>query len=146
MEVRNMVPSTVLLILRKENQVLLMKRANTGYEDGNYGFPGGHIEKGEHIFSAIIREAKEELGITLKKEDLTIFKVLQRKTADNFYIDFLITCDKWEGTLVNQESEKCDEIVWKDMHALPENVIPFMKNIFKNNSIFCSFGWEDFND
>ena len=66
LEKRNTIPITALLMLRKGNKVLLLRRFNTGYEDGNYCFPGGHVEKGEPIYKAMIREAKEEIGIEIE--------------------------------------------------------------------------------
>ena len=54
-EKRNTVPITALLMLKKANKILLLKRINTGYEDGKFCFPGGHVEKGEPIHEAMIR-------------------------------------------------------------------------------------------
>ncbi len=55
----------VYLILIKENKVLLLKRANTGYEDGNYSLVAGHMDGNETIKQAMIREATEEAGIVM---------------------------------------------------------------------------------
>ena len=44
---------------------LLMKRKNTGSNDGEYELPGGHLEANEDIFDAMIREVKEELLIKI---------------------------------------------------------------------------------
>lgn len=38
-EKRNKVPVTVQIVLQKEDKILLMRRWNTGYEDGKYGLP-----------------------------------------------------------------------------------------------------------
>ena len=64
---------TVALMIIKDNKVLMMKRCNTGYMDGMYGFISGHLEKDESLSSAIIRESTEEVGIVLKEEDLRFF-------------------------------------------------------------------------
>ena len=61
---------TVGLVLIEDNKVLMMKRQNTGYMDGMYALVAGHVEVGESFKAAIIREAKEEVGITLKEENL----------------------------------------------------------------------------
>ena len=53
-----------LLMTKQENgkkQILLSKRKNTGYKDGEYELPGGHLEENEDLYEAMIREAKEEL-------------------------------------------------------------------------------------
>src|SRR5690606_4430322 len=54
-----------VIILSKENQVLLQKRSDVGL----WGIPSGHIEIGETVSEAAIREVKEEtnLDISIKK-------------------------------------------------------------------------------
>ena len=64
-----------LMLTRNNNgkkEILLALRQNTGHHDGDYELPGGHIEANEDIIQAMIREAKEELCIDIKREDLKI--------------------------------------------------------------------------
>ena len=58
-------PVAVHLILKHTGKILLLRRYNTGYEDGNYSVVSGHLEQGETVIQAMIREAKEEAGIDL---------------------------------------------------------------------------------
>ncbi len=101
---------TVQLILKKEDKVLLLRRTNTGFADGRYGFVGGHVEKGEEIKQAMIREAKEELGIDIQEKDLQVKYVMNRKVGEKEYIDFVLTADKWFGKEKIMEPHKCDKI------------------------------------
>jgi len=55
-----------LLIINEKNEILMMKRCNTGYMDGMYGFISGHVEEGETFEQTVVREIKEETGINLK--------------------------------------------------------------------------------
>lgn len=48
-------------------EILLALRKNTGYRDGKYELPGGHVEEGEDLMQAMVREAKEELMIEVKE-------------------------------------------------------------------------------
>ena len=96
-EERNAIPMTALLMLRKENEVLLLRRFNTGYEDGKYCFPGGHVEKGEQIHKAMIREAREEIGIDIEDKNLNLIHIFNRKVKDNAYVDFIFECKEWQG-------------------------------------------------
>ena len=97
LEQRNKITTTALLLLTKDNKILLTRRYNTGYEDEKYSLPGGHVEKGEEVRNAAIREAYEELGIKIAKEDLEVKKVFIRKVKDDAYIDFILKCSKWQG-------------------------------------------------
>ena len=57
----------VFLLLIQEGKVLLSRRFQTGYEDGNYGLPSGHKEIGEYPTEAVEREALEEIGVSVFK-------------------------------------------------------------------------------
>ena len=60
----------VNLVVQKDNKVLLMRRFNTGWNDGMYALMGGHVEDNESLFDAAVREAKEELGIETIERDI----------------------------------------------------------------------------
>ena len=72
-------PFAVYLVLQSGNEVLLSKRFNTGYADGMYSLPAGHVDIGESAIQAMVREAKEEIDITILPEDLVLKKILHRK-------------------------------------------------------------------
>lgn len=74
--------TAVHLILIEDKKILLQKRYNTGYEDGNYSIVAGHIDGNESVIKAMQREALEEAGIKIKEEDLEIVHVMHRKTPD----------------------------------------------------------------
>ena len=65
-------PVAVHLLLVKNDRVLLLRRYNTGYEDGNYSVVAGHIEGGEDLKTAMIREAREEAGIEILRSNLEV--------------------------------------------------------------------------
>lgn len=138
------VPVAVHLFLIRDNKVLLLRRYNTGYEDGNYSVVAGHIDGNETYYDAMIREAKEEAGITIKSEDLKVVQVMHRKKEDE-RIDFFFTCNRWSGEVINMEPSKCDELRWFNLDNLPVNIIPYIKAGIENylkNVEFSLFGWD----
>jgi mutator protein MutT len=115
------------VLFRRENQILLMRRANTGYEDGKYSLPSGHIEAGEFPDAAAIREAQEEVGV--KIQDLR-FKLVMY--SDDNYVCFFFETTKWEGEIRNCEEDKCDDIGWFGLEALPPNLTPEVAQALEN--------------
>lgn len=137
----------VHLFLMRHNQVLLLRRYKTGYEDGKYSVPAGHVEEGEGALQAMVRETKEEIGLDIKKEDLMVAHVMHRQKLDEAKerIDFFFTLKKWRGEPRICEKDKCDELKWVAIDNLPENVVPYVRKALeevKNHEIYSEFGWE----
>lgn len=126
---RNKAVPAVYILLKQDDKILLTRRANTGYMDGLYSLPSGHVEASELPIAGIIREAKEEIGIDLKPEDVhfvhAMYRVQQDPTGDR--IDIFFKGDKWTGTISNTEPDKCDDVAWFPLNALPDNMIDHIK-------------------
>lgn len=140
---RSTVVAAVHLLLIKENKILLLRRFNTGYEDGNYSVCAGHIEDDELFYNAMIREAKEEIGIIISQDNLKPIQVMHRR-SDEERIDYFFTASNWEGEIKNMEPNKCDELEWFEFDNLPNNIIPYIKHAiiqYQNGTIFTDFGW-----
>lgn len=136
----------VLLILIKDGEILLSQRKNTGYQDGNYGLVSGHLEDRETFKQGMIREAKEEAGITLQPEDLEVVHMMHRFNGiDREYFSTFIKSEKWSGDITNTEPDKCGELKWYKLDALPINIIPEIKYAIENigkKIFFSEFGFE----
>ena len=136
--------SAVHLFLVHGDEILLLRRYNTGYEDGNYSVIAGHLEGGEEVKHAMAREAREETGIEIEPDDLEVVHVMPRKSHDE-RIDFFLKATRWRGEPANLEPHKCDELRWCGIDHLPANVIPYVRRAIENvqrGVIFDSFGWD----
>ena len=140
---RSRFPVAVHLFFLCDGQILLLRRFNTGYEDGNYSVVAGHVDAGETVTQAAIREANEEVGVTLEPADLQIVHVMHRKSEDE-RIDFFIAVRHWVGEVINKEPQKCDDLSWVAIDSLPRNTIPYVKRSIENyqaNVYYSEFGW-----
>lgn len=123
-----------LILMRKVNgkiEILLQRRYNTGYMDGKYDMAcSGHLEKGESLSMALVREAKEEIDLDIKEENLKLVSVIHPYKED--YINVFFITEKYEGTPKIMEHNKCDDLKWFDLDDLPENITIRNKNVIKN--------------
>lgn len=136
-------PTTVHLFFFRENQVLLIRRFNTGFADGQYSVPAGHLDGGETVIAAAVREAFEEVGVQLQADCLHFSQVMHRLDGEE-RVDFFVQVSQWDGEPVNAEPDKCDEIRWVNVEDLPENIVPYIRQALQNhrNGIrFDEFGW-----
>ena len=135
------------LLLKKGNQVLLLKRQNTGYGDGKYGLVSGHVEAGESFQKAIIREAQEEANIVIKEEDILQTHIQHRKSLDDRSerVDAYFLVEKWQGKIKNTEPHKCSELKWFSLDKLPSNTIKAVRSAIDNilkQIPYSEFGWD----
>lgn len=133
----------VYLLLQQNNKILLSLRQNTGYEDNKWSLVAGHCESKEAATQALIREAQEEIGITIDPKELEVSHVMHRQT-DRENIDMFISCKKWNGSIANIEPEKCGELEFFELDKLPENTIPYIKDALihiKNGKLYSEQGW-----
>lgn len=132
------------LVLEKDGQILLLRRANTGYKDGNYSLVAGHLDGNETAVKCIIREAKEEAGITMHPKDISVVHVMHRYSTDREYIDVYLTSNIWTGEIQNMEPDKCDDLGWFPVDNLPDNILPEVKfalESIKKKNFYGEFGW-----
>lgn len=138
---------SVYLIFRRGSKILMLRRRNTNYFDGFLSLPAGHVEQGESLQTAAIREALEEVGVTIEKTALQLVHVLSRPAIEDplqTRLDFFYHVRDWQGELTNKELDKCSELLWCDPGHLPEDSVPEVKFAFENINdeiIESEFNW-----
>ena len=133
----------VHLVLVRQHQVLMLRRFNTGYEDGNYSLVAGHVDGAETCTSAMAREAAEEAGLNIAPSELAHVHTMHRN-SDNERMSLFFKATSWSGGLQNREPHKCDDLAWFPVGRLPDNTIPYiraaLRHIFDGIN-YSEFGW-----
>ena len=94
-----------------DGQWLFSRRSNTGYKDGQFSLVAGHLEPDESLKHCAIREAMEEIGVSIDASSLSLRHVM-RRDSDQPRISFYFQCHAWTGSISNREPHKCAELVW----------------------------------
>ncbi len=139
-----LIPEAHVFLMNGNDEVLLLRRYNTGYGDGKYSVIAGHIDGNEEVRSAAIREAREEAGIEIRLSDIEVVGVIHRKDEDE-RVAFFLTASRWSGNIVNAEPHRCDDLSWHSIRDLPPNMVPYVKRGFENflnGRFYDSFGWD----
>ena len=134
--------AAVHLFLVHEGKILLSRRYNMGYADGQYSVIAGHLDGQEEVKVAMVREAREEAGIEIALDKLEVVDVMHRLSNDE-RVDFFLAATSWRGEICNCEPDKCDDLAWFEIDDLPGNVVPYVRRAIENHRLwFDSFGWE----
>ncbi|MDN3668501.1 NUDIX domain-containing protein [Echinicola jeungdonensis] len=134
-------PTVSAIIFNPKNEILLCKSAKW---NNQYVIPGGHIEKGEKMEEALIREVKEETELDIY--DLQLASVQESVNSDHFeemrhfiFIDYTCKTDQYEVKL----NDEADGFVWVALEKLFDYdlggfVRPFFEEWLKGkNSDYC---------
>jgi len=125
-------PVTVHLFFFRQNRILLLRRFNTGFRDGEYSVPAGHLDGGETVLDAAAREAEEEVGVKIEADDM-VFSTVMHRIEDDERVDFFVHVHKWQGEPFNAEPDKCDDVRWMDINDLPANTVPYVRQALRNH-------------
>lgn len=134
------VPAAYVILRRTDpdlgEQVLLQLRQGTGFMDGHWATAAaGHVEEGESVFAAAVREAREELGIVVDATDLEPLTSLHRSQGNGRAIDervdWFFSCRRWTGIPTRQEPDKSADLRWFALDDLPEPVVPHECHVYE---------------
>src|SRR4051812_21359675 len=123
------VGAAVYGILRSREQILFIRRAGSGYRDGQLSLPAGHLDGGEDAVSGLVRELREELGIAVQPTSCRLALVMHsapENSADCEYIHLFFSVSSWVGDPFIAERDKCSELRWVDASVLPTDVVDYV--------------------
>ncbi len=138
--------AAVYLVLQKDNKILLLRRFNTGWQDGKYTLIAGHVDGNETIADCMAREAREEAAIIISSNSLKVVHTVHHMEDNgDEYVDFYLSADKWKGEPQNVEPNKCDDMQWFAVNDLPEDLLTNVKSALSyinEGETFSEFKWD----
>jgi len=112
----------VHLLLLSDEQVLLGRRANTGYGDGAYEPPSGRLAERETLVEAAVRVAAAQVGIVLDPARVSLAHVMHDVSGAG-RMAFFLTADGWEGEPAGGAAKSYNDFGWFPLTQLPANMI-----------------------
>ncbi|BCB89825.1 NUDIX hydrolase [Phytohabitans suffuscus] len=132
------------LILRDaQGRVLLGRRQNTGWADGQLGLPSGHLEDGESATTGMAREAGEEIGVLVKADNLRLVHLTHHHT-DSGRVALFFEATDWAGEVTNREPDKCAGWSFVDPTDPPAGIVPYITDALRHiaaGAAYSERGW-----
>lgn len=116
---------TVLCLLHQNGKYLLQDRIKKDWK--GFTLPGGHVEPGESIVDAVVREMKEETGLRIM--DPKLCGVKQFPIQKGRYIVFLFKATQYEGELCSSEEGKMHWIRTEELDKV--NLVSDFKDLLE---------------
>lgn len=139
MREKEIVIFTNMCLIYKDDEILVQERKKKDWP--GLTFPGGHVEKGENFYDAIIREVKEETGLTLIKPILCGIEEYKQINDEDRYIILFYKCNNFVGELKSSiEGEvywlKKEELKNKELSLDLDRILDIMENDDKSELIY----------
>ncbi|SMB90051.1 NUDIX domain-containing protein [Deinococcus hopiensis] len=117
------------ILLDSAGRILLGRRSGVSYGNGLWGLPGGHVEPGEGLAEAAVREALEEVGVRVKPAALRALGVSRYDLGGVQGADFFFVAAQWEGA--PQPLAGTSEVGWFALDALPQDVLLWLPAVLE---------------
>jgi len=122
-------PLSVFVIVRRGTEVLLLRRAHTGWKDGCHSVPAGRLERGETLVQAAVRELREETGLhaSVDQLDLAHFMHCRQGRGGSAWLGAFFLTHRWWGEAFLAEPQKHDELRWCEPGSFPDSMIDYVR-------------------
>ena len=97
----------------KRNVLVQNKKGDRTWHGWN--FPGGHVEQGEFVTPSVVREIREETGLTIENPKLCGIKEFQKEQDGKRFIVFLYVASRFSGELRSSDE---GDVFWYPLSEL----------------------------
>ncbi|MBC7769950.1 MAG: (deoxy)nucleoside triphosphate pyrophosphohydrolase [Phycisphaerales bacterium] len=110
-------------LIDASGRVLITQRPQHKQLGGLWEFPGGKVEPGEAPELALVRELKEELGLTVEPDALDPFAFASHAYADFHLLMPLYVVTRWQGE-IHLDANAAQALTWAEPKALRDYPMP----------------------
>lgn len=142
LETPHAVPAA-LLVLWRDARVLLLRCWDGGHETRSHGVVATDLDGSQPGTATLARRAREELGIIIVPDDLTLVHVLHRR-ADFQRVDLFFASRMWAGEPRIGPPDHCDELRWAELDRLPDDTAGHVRaglEGMRRGRLFSALGW-----
>lgn len=138
MDRKSIVELTNLCLIYQGDKILVEEKTWRG--ETGVVFPGGHVEQGESLLASVIREMKEETGLTIENPVPCGFKNWINDDGSR-YLVLLYKTDRFSGTLRSSDEGRVFWVTREEFSRM--NVIWHMRELLKimDSSQYCELFW-----
>ena len=132
----NVLFCSCVILINKNNEILICQRPKGKFMDGFWEFPGGKVKNSEKFNYAAIREIQEELNVKIDAKDINFLMNIFYEYSDFFLSMQVYFTDKWQGKIKAMEKQKFKWIkkeTLKDIDMLPASK-KIIQKIMKNKN------------
>lgn len=142
---RSTYPLAVHVLLYRDGDLLFLQRANTGYGDGQWSVPAGHVESGESAAAAAVRECAEEVGVAVEPADLALALAQHKRDPidGDERVDLFFRASVFSGEPKNLEPRKCAQLAWAAANER-KDVIGYVAHALEHiesGAVYAEYGW-----
>jgi 8-oxo-dGTP diphosphatase len=140
-------PVAVQALVLDGSRVLLARRSGSGFHDGELGLPAGHVDGGEPLRSALVREVAEEVGLAVDPADARLVLTAHfapEVPGDREYLHAFFAVRRWSGEPRIGEPDRCTELRWADVDDLPPDTVGHVAAAvaaWRSGEVLLELGW-----
>jgi ADP-ribose pyrophosphatase YjhB (NUDIX family) len=137
----------VYALIFRGDELMVMRRQNTGYADGHWSLPSGNVEAVESAFAAASREVIEETNLVVPVTSWRMGCVMHRFTPERHCMELFPVALEWSGALENREPHKCGAIGFTAAKALPQPFLGYVGEaiatilVNPSTTLYLERGW-----
>lgn len=134
-----------LAFLTQGDRILLLRRCNATFANGQYCLPGGKVEPGETARQAVAREIQEEVSLDIPSASFELVHTFHRQgPSKEALIALVFRADIANLQPRNVELEKHDDMQYFSLDQLPATLIPAHQQAIeciRENISYSEHGW-----